>query len=154
MAKAHILFVCSGPGVRGCIAEAYARRYKNIEAYSACFESKEGTISPAIINLMEEEDILLSNRFPESVFKRYSAGERYDFVITLCDSDTSFTCPSFRSSVGTLYARKKAECLSWTIPDFRSLPPGDAWYEGAKEIRDQIRQCVAHLAEEVIPISI
>ena len=141
MKKLRVLFVCSGPGVRGRIAEAFLNQYDQFKAESAQFEDRQGNLPSLIIQLMEEVGTEISTTFPKSVFERYLDKEGYDYVITLCHAKTKVVCPVFRSNVDMMY-NKKAERLSWSIQDFRqifSLSDAERLTR-AREVRDQIRE--------------
>lgn len=146
----RVLFVCSGPGVRSRIAEAFLNLHDGFEANSAQFENRQGPVPPFIEALMEEIQVELSSNFPTSVFDLHRQQERYDFVITLCQASTTVVCPVFRGNIDVMYG-KKAERLSWTIDDFRSVSnlSGEERWEKARVIRDQIKQEVASFAQSV-----
>jgi len=96
---------------------------------------------------MREVGIDLPTEAPKSVFERYKERDVFDFVITLCHEATTEQCPIFKTSVDTLYA-KKAERISWSIPDFKSLSGTEEERKaGAREIRDKIKsEVIAFLA--------
>lgn len=141
MEKVSVLFVCSGPGVRGRIAEAYLSQVApdHFTAHSAQFEEREGRLPDLIVELMNEIGLTIESTFPKSVFQRYKDNEPYDYVITLCNARTNGICPIFKKNVKALY-QKESERLSWSIPDFRSLGALEEAkrLEGAREIRDLI----------------
>jgi len=139
MERKKVLFVCTYNGARSRIAEEFIKRSApgKIEAHSSCFES--GKIGPLPIEVMREVGVDLPTETPKSVFERYKEGDVFDYVISLCHEATTEQCPIFKTSVDTLYA-KKAERISWSIPDFKSLSGTEEERKaGAMEIRDQIK---------------
>ncbi len=153
MKKLRVLFVCSGPGVRALIAEAYLNKLAGdtLEGVSAQFEARMGYVPEFVHKLMAEEDIQISGEFPPTVFDRHQNDEPYDYVVTLCHASTQVVCPIFRSNVKVLY-RQDAEKLSWSIPDFRSLSglTGEERVTAARLIRKLIRLEVEKLIEHAI----
>ncbi len=137
--KIRVLFVCSGPGVRGRIAEAILKsKYSQLfETESARFDDASGYIPRFILDLMAETGINLPREFPVSVFERHKNNELFDYVITLCNSSARVVCPLFTSNVEFLY-RKDAERLGWAIPDFRSIGhlEGVEKIDAARDIRE------------------
>jgi len=138
MGTKRVLFVCTHKGARSRIAEEYVKRKASggIEVQSSCFES--GKIGALPIDVMREVGIDLPTEAPKSVFELYKEKGVYDYVISLCHEATTEQCPIFKTSIDTLYA-KKAERISWSIPDFKSLSGTEEERKaGAREIRDKI----------------
>ncbi len=152
MEKVRVLFVCSGPGVRARIAQAFVHKTApdRIEAFSAQFENRNGYIPEFIKNLVEEVGLEIIEAFPVSVFGRHKSGQVFDFVITLCHASSTLVCPIFKSNVELLY-KKNAEQLSWSIQDFRSLSDlsKDERMEKAREMRDMIAEEVQSLVKMI-----
>lgn len=151
MKKIRVLFVCSGPGVRVRIAEAFLARYERFEAHSAQFEEMEGRLPPFVLDLMEEVGITLPNSFPPTVFKRKRDKEAFDFVITLCHASKTVVCPNFRVHVDAMY-KTHAQRISWMVSDFRDLKKysPDERQSVARSIRDEIEQNIKELVETVM----
>lgn len=143
-----VLFVCTYHGARGRMAEEFAKLIApgKIEAYSSCFEP--GKIGGLPLDVMREVGIDLPSVAPKSVFERHKEGDFFDYVISLCHEATTEQCPIFKSNVDALYS-KKAERLSWSIPDFKSLRGTDEERKAAaREIRDKIKsEVVAFLTQ-------
>lgn len=139
MSPVRLLFVCTHNGARSRIAEEFAKRAasERIESYSASFESDR--IGPLPISVMGEVGIELPAAPPESVFERYKAQERFDYVIALCDPASGEQAPIFLANVDALYG-ETAQRVNWAIPNFRSLRGSDEEKKtGARRIRDRIR---------------
>ena len=149
MEKKRVLFVCTHHGARSRIAELLIQRVApgKIDAYSSCFEP--GKIGPLPINIMREVDIELPAEAPKNVFDIYKAGGVFDYVISLCHEATTEQCPIFKTNIDALYA-KKAERISWSVPDFKSLDgTEDEKKAGAREIRDRIFSEVISFLSEI-----
>jgi len=145
MTPVRLLFVCTHNGARSRIAEEFAKRAasERIESYSASLESDR--IGPLPISVMGEVGIELPAAPPESVFDRYKAQERFDYVITLCDPASGEQAPIFLANVDALYG-ETAQRVNWVIPNFRSLRGSDEEKTaGARQIRERIRTEVVAL---------
>lgn len=94
--KTHVLFICKHNSGRSQIAAAYANQFGkgHVLADSAGLEPA-GTINPLVMEVMKEEGFDLSGKKPQSVFTLYKQGVLYDYVITVCDSETEDKCPIF-----------------------------------------------------------
>lgn len=152
--KIRVLFVCSGPGVRGRIAEAILnfKHAQLFDAESSRFEEVVGPVIPQFISdLMAETGITLPEEFPESVFERHKNSESFDHVITLCNSSTKFECPIFKNNIEILY-RKDAQRHGWSIPDFRTIGhlKGAEKKNAARAIRELIHQQVDAFVSSII----
>ena len=148
MERKRVLFVCTYHGARSRIAEEFAKQIasEKIEAYSSCFDPFK--ISPLPIDVMREVDIDLPAESPKAIFYRHKERDVFDYVICLCHEVSTEQCPLFKRSIEALYARK-AETLSWSIPDFKSLSGTDEEKKaGAKIIRDKIKsEVISFLAQ-------
>jgi arsenate reductase (thioredoxin) len=149
MERKKVLFVCTHHGARSRIAEEFVKRSVpgRIEAHSSCFES--GKIGHLPIDAMREVGIDLPTAAQTSVFELYKEGGAFDYVISLCHEATTEQCPIFKTNVDTLYA-KKAERISWSIPDFKSLSGTEEEKKaGAREIRDKIKSEVISILARI-----
>ena len=147
MERKKVLFVCAYHGARSRIAEEFAKQSapEKIEAYSSCFDPRKIDLLP--IDVMREVGIDISAESPKSVFERHKEGDVFDYVISLCHEATNEKCPRFKLNIDALYA-KKAETISWSIQDFKSLSGTEEEKKaGAREIRDKIKsEVVSFLA--------
>lgn len=143
--KPRILAICIHNSARSQMTEEFIRRAAGdkVEVVSAGLEP--GSINPVVMELLREEGIDISRKETRSVMDLHAAGERFDYVIAVCDKEAAERCPIFP-------AEKKR--LHWPFPD-----PSRA--EGTREeklafvrpIRDEIREKVEEfLAREgIIP---
>ena len=149
MEMERVLFVCTYQGARARIAEEFIKRIApgKIDAFSSCFD--RGKIGPLPIDVMREVGITLSAESPKSVFERHRDGETFDYVITLCFEATTESCPVFKTSVDTMYA-KEAEMIYWSIPNFKSVIGTEEEKKAeARLIRDEIKSEVISFLEQI-----
>ena len=130
MAKARVLFLCTGNSARSIMAEALLRRYADdhFEAYSAGLEPKG--INPCTVQVMNEIGLDVSSQRSKSLME-YLGRVHMGFVITVCDRAEA-NCPIF--PFGTVR-------LHWSFEDPAALE-GSEPEQLAKfrEVRDQIDQ--------------
>jgi arsenate reductase (thioredoxin) len=125
-AKKRVLFLCTGNSARSQIAEGLLRseaadRY---EAFSAGTHPKG--LHPQTIATMKELDIDVSGQKSKDVGDFH--GQRFDFVITVCDRAKQ-NCPIFPGSAS----------LHWDLDDPAEAPPAEQ-PATFRRIRDEIRR--------------
>ena len=54
-----------------------------------------GKLNPAVVEVMKEARIDISQNKTKSVFDFYKQGKQYDYVVTVCDESQSGKCPIF-----------------------------------------------------------
>jgi ArsR family transcriptional regulator, arsenate/arsenite/antimonite-responsive transcriptional repressor / arsenate reductase (thioredoxin) len=105
LGRCTVLFLCTGNSARSQAAEALvqARSGGRVQAFSAGSHPKP--LHPSAVRAMASRGVDLGGRRPKhlSVF----AGQRFDYVITLCDRVRE-VCPEFPGHSGYLH---------WSIPD-------------------------------------
>ena len=145
MAKARVLFLCTGNSARSIMTEALLRRYADdhFEAFSAGLEPKG--INPYTVRVMNEIGLDVSNQRSKSLME-YLGRVHIGFVITVCDRAEA-NCPIF--PFGTLR-------LHWSFEDPAALE-GSEPEKLAKfrEVRDQIDQRLRSwlLEQGILPAS-
>ena len=150
MERKKVLFVCTYHGARSRIAEEFVKRIApgRIEAYSSCFAPFK--IGPLPIDVMREVGIDLPSESPKPVFYIHKKeGDIFDYVICLCQEISTEQCPLFKKSIAMLYS-KKAETMSWSIQDFKSLNGTEEEKKaGARIIRDTIKSEVISFIAQI-----
>jgi arsenate reductase len=108
MEKTKVLFVCEHNSARSQIAEAFINHnYSDkFEAESAGLESS--SVNPVAIKSMAEINIDISKNQSKKVFDLFKAGNKYDYVITVCDEAAGEKCPVFPG---------KTSRLNWSFSD-------------------------------------
>lgn len=93
--KPRVLFVCIHNSARSQIAEAYMKSLSNgeLEVESAGFEP--GVLNQLAVDVMAEEGIDISKYSVDSLFSFFTAGKRFNYVITVCDEGVAQKCPIF-----------------------------------------------------------
>jgi len=142
-ARGRVLFLCTGNSARSQMAEALlAHRAPRIEAFSAGSHPKP--LHPNAVAVMRENGIDLSGRRSKHLGE--FAGQRFDFVISLCDRVRE-VCPEFPG---------RPELAHWSMPD--PAAAGDspsATYPAFRRAAEQLSvrigyllQTMAHRREE------
>ena len=96
----RVLFVCTGNSARSIMAEALMRKHggEDFEVFSAGTEPRG--INPLTVKLLEEAGLPTSGLRSKSVEE--FLGQRFDYVITVCDQARQ-TCPVFPGSHESLH---------------------------------------------------
>lgn len=108
MTKDRVLFVCIHNSARSQMAEAWLNHFcgKNFEAQSAGLEP--GKLNPLVVEVMKEEGIDISHKKTQGVFDLLKRGERFKYVIAVCDGASTEKCPIFPGAL---------ERIHWSFPD-------------------------------------
>ncbi|HTP12245.1 MAG TPA: arsenate reductase ArsC, partial [Bacteroidota bacterium] len=95
------------------------------------------------VEAMKEAGIDISQKQTRDAFELYRRGERYAYVITVCDESSGERCPLFPGI---------AKRIHWSFEDPSALT-GTHAEKLAKtiEIRNQIQRTIEHWIEEARP---
>lgn len=128
----RVLFVCTRNSARSQLAEALLRHMSGgrIEVFSAGSEPAESVhpLVGEVVGELTRSELMKAHPKPLSRF----AGERFDYVITLCDSAAE-QCPSFPGQPLRIH---------WGFSDPASAPAEDqakALRRTAAEIQGRLR---------------
>jgi protein-tyrosine-phosphatase len=102
---ARVLFLCTGNSARSQMAEALASELSAGVVDAASAGSHPKPLHPNAVSVMRERGINLSGRRSKHVSE--FSGQRFDYVITLCDRVRE-VCPEFPGAPVTAH---------WSIPD-------------------------------------
>ena len=102
---ARVLFLCTGNSARSQIAEALAERLSGGAVRAASAGSHPKPLHPNAVRVMSERGIDLSERRSKHLSE--FAGERFDYVISLCDRVRE-VCPEFPGA---------PDLIHWSVPD-------------------------------------
>jgi protein-tyrosine-phosphatase/DNA-binding transcriptional ArsR family regulator len=108
--SARVLFLCTGNSARSQIAEALCEHQSGGAVSAASAGSHPKPLHPSAVRVMGERGLDLTGRRSKHLDEL--AGQRFDYVITLCDRVRE-VCPEFPGG---------AVPIHWSIPD----PAGDA----------------------------
>jgi arsenate reductase (thioredoxin) len=102
-----VLFVCIHNSARSQIAEALLNRMGDghFEAQSAGIEP--GMLNPLAVAVLSEIGIDIAAKKPRSVSELIRAGQKFDYVIMVCDAASAERSPGFPD----------ATMLHWSLPD-------------------------------------
>lgn len=136
------LFVCIHNSARSQMAEAFTNHYGkgNIVAESAGLEP--GKLNPYVVEVMKERGIDISGNTTKSVFDFYKAGNKYHYVITVCDETSGEQCPIFPGV---------NERLHWSFEDPSSFKGSrEEMLEGTRKVRESIEKKVKEWVKSLL----
>ena len=131
MTKKRVLFVCIHNSARSQMAEAWLNHLcgEFFEAHSAGLEP--GVLNPLVVEVMKEVEIDISYKKTQAVFDVIKKGERFAYVIALCDEASAEKCPIFPGAL---------EKLHWSFPDPSKVPgTKEEKLEKIRAIREAIK---------------
>ena len=106
--KKKVLFVCVHNSARSQMAEAFLNYLAGdkFEAKSAGLQP--GKLNPVVVDAMKEIGIDISGNKTKGVDEFLKSGEKFDYVITVCDESQAEGCPFFPGQGARLH---------WSFPD-------------------------------------
>ncbi len=110
---ARVLFLCTGNSARSQIAEALTERLSGGAVRAASAGSHPKPLHPNAVRVLRERGIDIAGRRSRHLSE--FAGERFDYVISLCDRVRE-VCPEFPGG---------PELIHWSIPDPAREPGSD-----------------------------
>ncbi|MCR4337287.1 MAG: arsenate reductase ArsC [Candidatus Omnitrophica bacterium] len=132
MIKKKVLFVCIHNSARSQMAEAWLNHICGnvFEAQSAGLEA--GILNPLVVEAMKEVGIDISHKKTQWVSDLMKSGERFHYVIAVCDEASAERCPIFPGAL---------EKLHWSFPDPSSLTgTAEEKLTRIRVIRDAIKE--------------
>jgi arsenate reductase len=145
MNKKKVLFICIHNSARSQMAEAWLNKICGdlFVAQSAGLEP--GILNPLVIEAMREVGVDLSKQGTQRVFDVWKSGERFAYVITVCDESSAEQCPIFAGTGLRLH---------WGFPDPSALTGSrEEKLQAVRAIRDEIRAKVEAWCEEICPLT-
>jgi arsenate reductase len=119
-----------------CIRQAAGDR---LDVMSAGIEP--GTLNPVVVELLKEDGIDITGKPTRSVHDLHAAGERFDYVIAVCDKEAAEQCPIFPA---------EKQRLHWPFPDpSKATGTMEEKLAYIRPIRDQIRAKVAEFLASI-----
>ena len=137
----RVLFLCIHNSARSQMAAAFLKQAAGdrFDVESAGIEP--GKLNPLVVTAMKQIGIDISRNETQSVFDLFKSGQRFQYVISVCDEASAERCPIF-PGVTTR--------LNWSFADPSTFTGSDA--ERLKQVvavRDEIRAKIeAFLSEE------
>jgi arsenate reductase (thioredoxin) len=145
MEKKKVLFVCIHNSARSQMAEAFLNQMcgEEFEAHSAGIEP--GKLNPIVVEAMQEVGIDISGNQTKAVFDFIKSGEKFFYVVTVCDEASAERCPIFPGVTTRLH---------WSFPDPSKFQgTHEEKLEQTCKVRDAIRQQIEKWCEEVCCLS-
>lgn len=140
--KPRVLAICIHNSARSQMTEEFIRKAagSRIEVVSAGIEP--GTLNPAVVELLKEDGIDIAGKSTRSVFDLHTSGERFDYVIAVCDKEAAERCPIFPA---------EKERLHWPFPDpSKATGSVEEKLEYIRPIRDEIKRKAEEFVERVL----
>jgi protein-tyrosine-phosphatase len=137
-AVARVLFLCTGNSARSQVAEALAELLSQGAVRAVSAGSHPKSLHPNAVRVMRARGVDLGGR--RSKHLSAFAGERFDYVISLCDRVRE-VCPEFPGG---------PELIHWSIPDPAREPGGDEETLPAFErMADELATRISFLLERI-----
>ena len=139
--KKRVLFLCIHNSARSQMAAAFLKQAAGdrFDVESAGIEP--GKLNALVVTAMKQIGIDISGNQTQSVFDLFKSGQRFQYVISVCDEASAERCPIF-PGVTTR--------LNWSFADPSTFAGSEA--ERLKQViavRDEIRAKIeAFLSEE------
>jgi arsenate reductase len=134
MIKSKVLFLCSENSCRTQMAEAFLRDLAGDRFDVVSAGADPVRVDPEAIAAMRELGLDLSGQTPKDVSQ--FLGERFTFVITLCDREQERTCPIFP---GVIWRQQ------WNLENPALASDHST---AVRRVRDQLQQRVTQFARE------
>jgi arsenate reductase len=143
--KKRVLFICIHNSARSQMAEAFLNQIcgYEFEAHSAGLEP--GKLNPTVVEVMREIGVDISRNGTKGVFDYLKSGNRFAYVITVCDETSAERCPIFPGITKRLH---------WSFPDpsgFQGTPEQKP--AKTREVRDTIKAKIENWCNEVCPVA-
>jgi arsenate reductase len=137
--KKRVLFLCVGNSCRSQMAEGLLRKIAPDEFDVHSAGARPAGLNPNAVRVMAEIEIDLSGHRSKAV-EEY-AGERFDFVATVCDNSAHGPCPVFLGETG--------EALRWPFFDpAEATGTEEEALDVFRRVRDEIKARLEEFVKE------
>jgi arsenate reductase len=141
MDKVRVLFVCVHNSARSQMAEALLNQIAGERFHAESAGLEPGTLNPLAVEAMKKMNIDISGKQTRDVFDLYKRGERFSYVITVCDESSGERCPLFPGITKRIH---------WSFDDPASFTgPFDERLTRTIQVRDQIKKRIQDWLKEV-----
>jgi arsenate reductase len=140
--RPRVLAICIHNSARSQMTEEFIRQAAGdrVEVLSAGIEP--GALNPSVVQLLKEDGITIDGKPTRSVFDLYKKGDRFDYVIAVCDKEAAERCPIFPA---------EKQRLHWPFPDpSKAEGSMDEKIEFIRPIRDEIKRKAYEFVHEVV----
>jgi arsenate reductase (thioredoxin) len=138
--KMRVLFLCIHNSARSQMAAAFLKQAASdrFDVESAGLEP--GKLNPLVVEAMKQIGIDISRNKTQSVFELFKSGQRFQYVISVCDEASAERCPIF-PGVTTR--------LNWSFADPSTFTGSETdRMKQVVAVRDQIRAKIDEFASE------
>lgn len=139
MKRQKVLFVYVHNSARSQIAQELLNKMCGdfFEAQSAGLEP--GTLNPLAVEVPREEGIDISGRATQGVFDLFKVGEKFAYVISVCDGANAQRCPTFPGITTR---------LTWSFADPSTFQgTGEEKLAQTRAVRDQIKSRIQEFCD-------
>jgi arsenate reductase (thioredoxin) len=137
MIKPKVLFLCTANSCRTQMAEAMLRQIAGERFEITSAGADPAPLDPEAVDAMREIGIDIADQAPKDVVK--FLGQRFTYVISLCDRQQERTCPTFPGAVWRQV---------WSMEDPAAAQSPDERRMLVRRLRDQIQQKVFEFANQ------
>ncbi len=141
MNQIKVLFVCVHNSARSQMAEAFLNRLGNGKFIAESAGLEPGILNPVVVEAMKSVGIDISQNQTKTVDEMIEHGNKYSYVITVCDETNAERCPLFPGAAKTIH---------WSFPDPSALKGSfDEKLYNTILIRDQIKLRIESWLKEI-----
>ncbi len=137
MIKPKVLFLCTGNSCRTQMAEAMLRQIAGDRFEITSAGGDPTPIDPEAVEAMREIGIDISDQSPKDVGR--FLGQRFTYVISLCDRQQERTCPIFPGAIWR---------QAWPMEDPATVQSQAERKALVRQLRDQIQHKVFEFAKQ------
>ncbi|MGO9612447.1 MAG: arsenate reductase ArsC [Dissulfurispiraceae bacterium] len=132
MEKKRVLFVCVHNSARSQMAQAFLNMLAGDRFVAESAGLEAGILNPLAVEAMTEVGIDISGNTTRRAFDLFKSGQRFQYVITVCDAANSQKCPIFPNTL---------QYLNWSFPDPAQLQgTHEEKMKEVRKIRDAIKE--------------
>ena len=141
MEKHKVLFVCVHNSARSQMAEALLNQIAGEKFHAESAGLEPGRLNPLAVEAMKKMNIDISENPTRDVFDLYKRGERFSYVITVCDESSGERCPLFPGIANKIH---------WSFDDPAAFTGSyEERLAGTIQVRDQIKVRILDWLKEV-----
>jgi arsenate reductase len=141
MDKIRVLFVCVHNSARSQMAEAFLNQIAGEKFHAESAGLEPGKLNPLAVEAMRRVNADISRNPTRDVFDLYKRGERFSYVITVCDESSGERCPLFPGITKRIH---------WSFDDPASFAgPHEEKLARTIQVRDQIKKRIQDWLKEI-----
>ena len=140
--RPRVLAICIHNSARSQMTEEYIRQAAGDRLEVSSAGIKPGGLNPVVVELLKQDGIDIEGKKTQSVFDLHKRGERFDYVIAVCDKEAAERCPIFPA---------EKQRLHWPFPD-PSQAEGTMQQKLAyvRPIRDEIKKMAQQFVADIL----